>query len=78
LVRSRKQNRLYADYLLAAEEALARTTAPMSPWRVIEATDPHYTWQQVCEATAEAMAEGLRRRGIDPDTLDAEAPAGAP
>jgi polyphosphate kinase 2 (PPK2 family) len=67
--RSLDQNRRYEEYLLAAEETLARTGSGWAPWTVVEATDPFYAWWQVCETTAAAMADGLQARGIDLDRL---------
>jgi polyphosphate kinase 2 (PPK2 family) len=64
-----EQNRRYEEYLLAAEETLARTSISGAPWTVVEATDPLYAWWQVCESTAAAMAAGLEARGIDLDRL---------
>jgi len=78
-----EQNRRYEEYLLAAEETLARTSISGAPWTVVEATDPLYAWWQVCESTAAAMAAGLEARGADLDRLGEQAfadgdEAGAP
>lgn len=71
--RSWEHNRRYAEYLLAAEETLARTKTAWAPWTVVEATDPYYAWWQVCETVAGAMADGLRARGIAPEFTGARA-----
>ncbi len=73
--RSWEQNRRYDEFLLAAEEMIGRTNARWASWTVVEATDQLYAWWKTCETVAEAVADGLRRRGIDPDTLGEEAPA---
>lgn len=67
LVKAWEQNRRYEEYLLAAEEMIARTNAKAAPWTVVEATDPFYAWWKVCDTVAEAVADGLRARGVDPD-----------
>jgi hypothetical protein len=54
---------------------LERTETEWGPWTVVEATDQHYTWWKVLDAITEAMADGLRARGVDPDALSAEAMA---
>lgn len=66
-VRGWRQNRRYEEYLLAADEMIGRTNTRWAPWIVVEATDPHYAWWKTCETVAEAIADGLRARGIDPD-----------
>ena len=67
LVKAWEQNRRYEEYLLAAEEMIARTNARGTPWTVVEATDPFYAWWKACDTVAEAVAQGLRARGIDPN-----------
>ena len=66
-VRSWEQNRRYDEYLLAAEEMIGRTNVRWAPWTVVEATDQFYAWWKACETMAEAISDGLRARGLDPD-----------
>jgi polyphosphate kinase 2 (PPK2 family) len=75
--RSWEQNRRYDEYLLAAEEMIGRTNARWAPWTVVEATDQLYAWWKTCDTVAEAIADGLRGRGIDPDaTIEQKAAVG--
>ncbi len=63
----------YKDYLKAAEEMLERTETEWGPWTIVEATDQCYTWWKALTGVCDALAKGLRSRGIDPDALSEEA-----
>jgi len=52
----------YRDYLEAAEEMLERTSTPMAPWVVVEATDKHYRRLKVFEELARLMEDALDAR----------------
>jgi polyphosphate kinase 2 (PPK2 family) len=61
--------RKYDKYLLAVEEMLETTETEWAPWTIVEATDQHYTWWRVFTAVADALAKGLKLRGIDPESV---------
>jgi AMP-polyphosphate phosphotransferase len=66
-------HRQYDKYLQAVEEMLEHTESEWAPWTIVEATDQCYTQWKVFNTIVETLAEGLRARGIDPDSLSAEA-----
>jgi len=68
-----EHHRQYKEYLLAYEEMLEQTETEWGPWTIVEATDRRYTWWKVLNTLAESLAAALRARGIDPDSLSAEA-----
>lgn len=49
------QHKAYNKYLEAAEEMLARTDAPHSPWTLVEATDRYYTRKKVLDTIIRAL-----------------------
>jgi hypothetical protein len=52
---------------------LEQTETEWGPWTIVEATDRRYTWWKVLNTLAESLAAALRARGIDPESLSAEA-----
>ena len=58
----------------AAEEECARTETEWGPWTIVEATDQVHTSWKVLSTIDDAMAAGLRARGIDPEALSEEPP----
>jgi polyphosphate kinase 2 (PPK2 family) len=68
-------HRKYDEYLRAAEEMLERTETEWAPWTIVEATDQQYTQWKVTSTIVDALASGLRKRGVNPDALSAEAMA---
>jgi polyphosphate kinase 2 (PPK2 family) len=78
LLKAWEQNRHYEEYLLAAEEMVARTHTKATPWIIVEATDPFYAWWKVYDTVVGAIAEGLRARGIDPDAVDESSASAVP
>lgn len=57
-----RRNRRYEDWSAAVEEMLARTSAPSSPWTLVEATDARWTRVKVFRALVENMQAALDRR----------------
>jgi polyphosphate kinase 2 (PPK2 family) len=55
------------DYEAAVEEMLERTDHPRAPWTVIAAEDKRWARVAVVRRVCEAVEEGLRARGVDPD-----------
>lgn len=69
LMRGWVQNRNYDVHAQNAAAMIEKSGAAGAPWAVVEAKDPHYTWWRVCDAVAEALADGLRARGVTPADL---------
>lgn len=63
----------YEQYLQAVEEMLEHTETEWGPWTIVEATDQYYSWWKVFSTVCDALANGLRERGVDPDALSEEA-----
>ena len=59
----------YDKYLLAVEEMLEHTETEWAPWTIVEATDQYHTWWRVFTEVADALARGLKLRGIDPESV---------
>ena len=68
-----EHHRKYDDYLLAAEEMLERTETEWGTWTIVEATDQDYTQWKIMSTIVDALGRGLRTRGVDPESLSAEA-----
>jgi len=65
-----KAHRKYAEYRLAADEMLERTSTPWAPWTVVPSTDKRYRRVRVFETLSEALEKALeahheRRRAED-------------
>jgi polyphosphate kinase 2 (PPK2 family) len=56
----------YEEYRAATELMLEHTETEWAPWRVVEATNRHWSRLRVLSTIAERMENGLRRRGIEP------------
>jgi AMP-polyphosphate phosphotransferase len=53
------------DYVVAAEEMLARTDHEHAPWRLIEAESKRFARVKVVESTIGAIEDGMRARGFE-------------
>jgi polyphosphate kinase 2 (PPK2 family) len=72
----KKQNQKYSKYYKAIEETLAQTESEWAPWMIVEATDRQWTHYRVFETVVRRLEEGLRRHGVDPNSI--EPPRAAP
>ena len=61
--RNRKRR---AEYEVAVEEMLARTSWAGGPWHVVPAEQKRYARVTVLETAAEAIEAGMRRHGMEP------------
>ena len=68
--RNRKRR---AEYEVAVEEMLAKTSWAEGPWHVVPAEQKRYARVTVLETAAESIEAGMRRHGMEPvPPLDAE------
>lgn len=65
----------YDEYMLAVEEMLENTETEWGPWTIIAATSQPYTFWKAYTTIIAALEKSLRARGIDPDSIGAEATA---
>lgn len=61
----RDRHRKYEEYLVAAEEMLARTDSEWAPWTLVEATDRRWARIKVFDVIAASLETALRARGVD-------------
>jgi polyphosphate kinase 2 (PPK2 family) len=53
-----------ADYVIALEEAFARTSTTVAPWHVVPADSKRYARVEATRLTVEAYEESLRAAGM--------------
>lgn len=58
-----EHHRKYHEYLLAIEEALARTETEWAPWTIVEATDRYWCRAKVFETLIARIEQALIARG---------------
>ncbi len=59
-----EHHRKYDEYLLAAEEMLARTETEYGPWTIVEATNRRWSLHKIYSTLIAAMEMGLEDRGV--------------
>lgn len=65
--REKRQNKLYPQWLAAAEEMLEETSTPNAPWTILEATQERYARVKAFETLLGAVDDELERRRAAPN-----------